>query len=126
MNWAKPVWAGFSVVTVSLDTTGASLERARAAAQALPPDHRHRLSDALSRLHIVFAGKPLVRTIGIAERFGVVWLRQYRRYRRSSAARLRPATILGLLAAWLTAQQLSRMKLARHCEQPLLAFSPAP
>ncbi len=27
MNWAKPVWAGFSVATVSLDTTGASLER---------------------------------------------------------------------------------------------------
>ncbi len=35
---------------------------------------------------------------------------------------LLPATVLGLLAAWFTAQQLSRMGLARHFEQPLLAF----
>lgn len=35
---------------------------------------------------------------------------------------LLPATILGLLAAWFTAQQLSRLGYARHFEQPLLAF----
>lgn len=35
---------------------------------------------------------------------------------------LLPSVVLGLVAAWLTAQQLSRLGYVRHLEQPLLAF----